>query len=98
MTVGYLIDIARPALSVRQTADWLKRTMAEMPAVIARRDNKVVGYTVTTTLAESAHAAIVEVMLRSFAAPPQCYLYGSAYVAESNGIARPACHDICGSR
>jgi hypothetical protein len=70
---------------VRQTADWLKRTMAERPAVMARRDNKVAGYTVTTTLAWSAHAAIVEVMLRSFAAPPQCYLYGSAYVAESEG-------------
>ncbi len=70
-------------LSVRQTADWLKRTMAEMPAVVARCDNKVVGYTVTTTLAGSAQAAVVEAMLRSFAAPPDCYSFGPVYVAES---------------
>ena len=70
-------------LSVRQTADWFKRTMAEMPLIVARRDGKVVGYLVTTTLAAKADVAIVQAMLRSFAAPPDCYSYGPVCVAES---------------
>ena len=70
-------------LSVRHTADWFRRTMAEMPLIIARRDGKVVGYMVTTTLASTADVAIVQAMLRSFAAPPDCYSYGPVCVAES---------------
>src|SRR5215217_6261730 len=31
-------------LSVPQTADWFRRTMSEMPIVVARRDNVVFGY------------------------------------------------------
>src|SRR5262245_31276447 len=30
-------------LSVRQTADWFRRTMSKMPIVVARRDGVVVG-------------------------------------------------------
>jgi len=70
-------------LSVRQTADWFKRTMAEMPLIVAWRGDQVVGYMVTTTLAAKAHVEIVQAMLRSFAAPPDCYSYGPVCVAES---------------
>src|SRR5471032_840826 len=71
------------SLSVRQSADWFNRAMAEMPLIVARRDGKLVGYMVTTTLAAKAHVAIVQSMLRSFPAPPECYSYGPVCVAES---------------
>jgi L-amino acid N-acyltransferase YncA len=77
-------------LSVRQTADWFKRTMLEMPIIVARRDGKVVGYVLATSMAAKANVAIVQAMLRSFPPPPRCYLYGPVCVADSergNGLA-----------
>jgi L-amino acid N-acyltransferase YncA len=71
------------SLSVRQTAEWFERTMAEMPLIVARRDSKVVGYMVTATLAAKTHVAIVQAMLDKFPAPPDCYSYGPVCVAES---------------
>jgi len=78
------------SLSVRQSADWFRRTMAEMPLVVARRDGKVVGYVVAASLAAKTHVAIFQAMLRTFPAPPDCYSYGPVCVAESergNGLA-----------
>jgi len=78
------------SLSVRLSADWFARTMAEMPLIVARRGGKVVGYMVTTTLAAKAHVAIVQTMLRRFPASPDCYSYGPVCVADSergNGLA-----------
>ena len=77
-------------LSVRQTADWFRRTMSEMPIVVARLDGTVVGYALATSIAAKAHVGIVQTMLRAFAAPSNCYLYGPVCVAESergNGLA-----------
>ena len=70
-------------LSMRQTADWFKRTMLEMPIIVGRRDGKVVGYVLATSMAAKANVAIVQAMLRSFPPPPKCYLYGSVCVADS---------------
>jgi GNAT superfamily N-acetyltransferase len=70
-------------LSVRQNADWFKRTMLEMPLIMARREGKVVGYVVATTLAAKSHVAIVQAMLRRFPAPPDCYAYGPVCVAST---------------
>ena len=70
-------------LSVRQTADWFRRTMSEMPIVVARRDGVVVGYALATSIAAKSHVGIVQTMLRAFPAPPNCYLYGPVCVAES---------------
>jgi L-amino acid N-acyltransferase YncA len=77
-------------LSVRQTADWFKRTMSEMPIVVARRDGVVVGYALATSVAAKSHVGIVHTMLRAFPARSNCYLYGPVCVAESergNGLA-----------
>jgi L-amino acid N-acyltransferase YncA len=77
-------------LSVRQTADWFRRTMSEMPIVIARRDGVVVGYALATSIAAKAHVGIVQTMLRAFPVPPNCYLYGPVCVTETergNGLA-----------
>jgi hypothetical protein len=77
-------------LSVRQTADWFKRIMSEIPIVVARRDGRVVGYALATSIFAKAHAGIVQTMLRGFPAPSNCYLCGPVCVAEGergNGLA-----------
>jgi GNAT superfamily N-acetyltransferase len=63
-------------LSVRMSADWFHRALLEMPLVIARRDDTVVGYVAATSLAANLHIAIVQAMLRDFPAPDGCYIYG----------------------
>ena len=70
-------------LSVRQTADWFRRTMSEMPIIVARRDGVVVGYALATSIAAKSHVGIVQTMLRAFPAPSNCYLYGPVCVTES---------------
>jgi RimJ/RimL family protein N-acetyltransferase len=70
-------------LSVRQTADWFRKAVVEKSGVVGRRNGKVVGYVLGTSLAANAHVAIIQTMLRTFPAPPDCYLYGPVCVAES---------------
>jgi L-amino acid N-acyltransferase YncA len=77
-------------LSVRQTPEWFRRTMSEMPIIVARRDGVVVGYALATSVAAKSHVSIVQTMLRTFPAAPNCYLYGPVCVTESergNGLA-----------
>jgi predicted GNAT family acetyltransferase len=71
------------SLSVRQTADWFKHAVLEKSVVVGRRDGKVVAYVLGTSLAAKAHIAIIQAMLRTFPAPPDCYLYGPVCVAET---------------
>ena len=71
------------SLSVRQTAEWFKRAILENSVVVSRRDGKVVGYVLGTSLAAKAHIAIIQAMLRTFPAPSDCYLYGPVCVAET---------------
>src|SRR5215471_12816170 len=73
----------RGGLSVRQTADWFKSLIFEKSVVAGRRDNKVVGYVLGTSLAAKAHVGIIQSMLRTFPPPPDCYLYGPVCVAEA---------------
>jgi L-amino acid N-acyltransferase YncA len=70
-------------LSVRQTTDWFKNAVVEKSVVVARRDGKVVGYVLGTSLAAKAHVAIIQTMLRAFPAQPDCYLHGPVCVAET---------------
>ena len=46
-------------LSVRQTADWFRNAVVEKSIVVARRDGKVVGYVLGTSLAAKAHVVII---------------------------------------
>ncbi|MGC2824732.1 MAG: GNAT family N-acetyltransferase [Pseudolabrys sp.] len=78
-------------LSVRQPADWFTKAILEKSVVVARRDGKVVGYVLGTSLAANAHKAIIQAMLSAYPAPSECYLYGPVCVAESErgrGLAR----------
>lgn len=78
-------------LSVRQPADWFTKAILEKSVVVARRDGKVVGYVLGTSLAANAHKAIIQAMLSAYPAPSEYYLYGPVCVAESErgrGLAR----------
>jgi len=70
-------------LSVRQTADWFRHAILEKSIVVGRRNGKVVGYVLGTSLGAKAHVPMIQAMLRSFPAPRDCYLYGPVCVAEA---------------
>ena len=70
-------------LSVRQTADWFRHAIFEKSIVVGRRNDKVVGYVLGTSLAAKAHVPMIQAMLRAFPAPRDCYLYGPVCVAEA---------------
>ena len=70
-------------LSVRLSEDWFKQAVADKSVVIGRRNDKVVGYVLGTSLAAKAHVPIIQAMLRAFPPPPNCYLYGPVCVAET---------------
>jgi hypothetical protein len=69
------------SLSVRLTADWFKNAILEKSVVAGRRNGKVVGYVLGTSLAAKAHVGIIQIMLRTFPPAPDCYLYGPVCVA-----------------
>jgi L-amino acid N-acyltransferase YncA len=71
------------SLSVRLTEDWFKQAVAAKSVVVGRRNDKVVGYVLGTSLAAKAHVPIVQAMIRVFPPPPDCYLYGPVCVAET---------------
>ena len=58
------------SLSVRLTADRFKDAILENSVVAGRRDGKVVGYVLGTSLAAKAHVGIIQTMLRTFPPPP----------------------------
>jgi predicted GNAT superfamily acetyltransferase len=71
------------SLSVRLPADWFERAMLEMPLIVGRRDGKIVGYVVATTIAAQMKIPIVRAMLHKFPAPPNCFIQGPVCVADS---------------
>ena len=71
------------SLSVREAADWFTHAVSEKSLVVARRDGKLVGYVLGTSIATKAHVPIIQAMLKAFPTPPDCYLYGPVCVAET---------------
>jgi L-amino acid N-acyltransferase YncA len=88
------------SLSVRHGPDWFLNTMGEMPLVVARRDGKIVGYVVASSLGAQSHVPILQAMLGAFTAPPDCYLYGPICVAATErgrGLAGRLFDYLCAS-
>jgi L-amino acid N-acyltransferase YncA len=71
------------SLSVRLPAEWFADAMQAMPLIVARRDGKVVGYVVATSLAAQMDIPIVQAMAAAFPPPPDCYIQGPVCVAAS---------------
>ena len=68
---------------MRLSEDWFKQAVADKSVVVGRRNDKVVGYVLGTSLAAKARVPIIQAMLRAFPPPPNCYLYGPVCVAET---------------
>ena len=62
------------SLSVREAADWFTRASGEKSLVVARRDGKLVGYLLGTSIATKAHVPIIQEMLKTFPISLDCYL------------------------
>ncbi len=70
-------------LSVRQSSDWFRLAILDKSVVVARKNGKVIGYALGTSLAAKAHIPIIQAMLHVFPPPADCYLYGPVCVAQS---------------
>ena len=78
--------------SVRQTADWFRRTMSEMPIVVARRDDLVVGYALATSIAAKSHVSIVQTCYSPSQQPPIVICTGrfASQKKSAEGVMPPA--------
>lgn len=79
------------ALSVPLSQEWLAAAIGGMPIIIARSGGRVVGYAVSSTLADQADDPILNGMLQAYPGSPGRYIYGPICVAESErgkGVAR----------
>jgi predicted N-acetyltransferase YhbS len=71
------------ALSVPFSSAWFELAITDMPIIVARRENRVVGYLVSTPLTAQAHSPIIQAMLRAFPGSPGAYNYGPVCVSET---------------
>lgn len=70
-------------LSVRLSREWLEAVMAAMPVMVARRDGRIVGFLVSSTITAMGHVPVIQKTLAVHPAVAGAYLYGPICVAES---------------
>jgi predicted GNAT superfamily acetyltransferase len=68
-------------LSVRLPLGWFEAALADMPLIVAHKDERLAGYLVASSVASQAHIPIVQGMLRAYPATPDAYIYGPVCVA-----------------
>jgi predicted GNAT superfamily acetyltransferase len=79
------------ALSVPMSREWLAAAVGKMPIVVARRGRQIVGYVVSSSLADQSADPILDAMLQAHPGAPGAYVYGPICVAEGErgkGVAR----------
>jgi L-amino acid N-acyltransferase YncA len=72
------------ALSVRFSRDWFEAAISDLPIIVARSDEQVVGYVVSTHSTAQAHDPIIQAMLRAYPGSSASYNYGPICVAENH--------------
>jgi hypothetical protein len=77
------LPVSGGTLSVRLTPDWFEDAILEKSVIVGRRESKVVGYLVGSSLGANAEVSIIQAMLRTFPPKPGCYVYGPICVAET---------------
>jgi L-amino acid N-acyltransferase YncA len=77
-----LID-AGGSLSVQFSSEWFKRSMADMPIIVAERGGKLVAYLVSSSRAATRHLALSEAKYHAYPAAPDAYNSGPLCVAAS---------------
>ena len=70
-------------LSVPLSREWLESALSKMPILIARSGGQVVGYIVSSSLADQSDDPILNEMLRVYPGAPGAYVYGPICVAQS---------------
>ncbi len=63
-------------LSAAFSADWFVDTIADMPVIVAVRDEGIVGFLVSANISPHAHVPIVQALRRAYAGTAHSYLYG----------------------
>jgi L-amino acid N-acyltransferase YncA len=69
-------------LSVEFTAEWFERVLAQMPVVVACKDERIIGYLVSSPLSATAHIPPSQAKLRAYSAPANAYNYGPLCVSQ----------------
>jgi len=69
-------------LSVRWCAEWFEKAIREMPIIVARSGERVVGYLVSTPQGAQAQNPIIEAMLAAYPASADAYIYGPICVEQ----------------
>jgi hypothetical protein len=72
------------ALSVPFSCDWFEAAISDMPIIVARINEQIVGYVVSTPLTAQAHDPIIQAMLRAYPGSSASYNYGPICVAENH--------------
>jgi hypothetical protein len=57
-------------LSVQFSSEWIERSMAEMPIIVAERDGALVGYLMSSSRAATQHFALSEAKYHAYPAHP----------------------------
>lgn len=69
------------ALSVRLPSQWFEAALADMPLIVARKDERLAGYLVASSVASQAHIPVIQGMLRAYPAARDAYIYGPICIA-----------------
>jgi L-amino acid N-acyltransferase YncA len=68
-------------LSVRFPREWFEARLSDTPVIVARRDGRIVGYLISSSIQAQASAPIVQAMLNAYAHSKNAYIYGPVCVA-----------------
>jgi len=71
------------ALSARLSHAQLEAMLADLPLLVARRGEGIVGYLLAASKTTVAEAPIVRAMLAAYSGKPDAYVYGPIVVAET---------------
>jgi Acetyltransferase (GNAT) family len=71
------------SLSVPFSRSWFETAVANAQVIVARRNERVVGYLVSCDFAAQAHVPLVQAMLKVYPGTPGAFNYGPFCVSES---------------
>ena len=70
-------------LSALLSREQVEAMLADLPLLVARRGDVIVGYLLATSRATVAAVPVIRAMLAAYAGAPDAYVYGPIVVAES---------------
>src|SRR5262245_1557205 len=70
------------SLSVRWSSEWFEKAVREMPIIVARSGERVVGYLVSTPQSAQAQNPIIQAMLAAYRPSADAFIYGPICVEQ----------------